>query len=361
MKKYKHKIKLAIIFGGRSAEHEVSVISARNILRAIDKNKYNITLVGIDKDGNWLSFSQKELLREDNDLFAKKTPDNLVITFLKDKKFYLKIGKINKNIEVVFPVTHGPFGEDGTIQGLFKLFNVPFVGPSVLGSAIGMDKDVSKRLLKEAELPIGKFLTYNIIEKNKISFFEIVKVLGLPFFIKPANMGSSVGISKIKDKKELKRALQIAFAYDDKIIIEEFIQGREIECAVLGNEKPQASIVGEIISTHDFYSYEAKYLDKDGARAQIPAIISKKLSKEFQELAIKSFKTLCCEGMSRVDFFLTPDDKIYINEINTIPGFTSISMYPKLWQASGLTYPKLIDRIIRLAISRHESENRLVP
>ncbi|MEF3691602.1 MAG: D-alanine--D-alanine ligase [Candidatus Moraniibacteriota bacterium] len=353
------KIKLAIIFGGRSAEHEVSVISARNILKAIDKNKYDITLVGIDKRGNWLSFSQKELLSGDDKLFLKKSAVDLVIPFSKDGKFHLKIKEKNKNIQAVFPVLHGPFGEDGTIQGLFKIYNVPFVGPGVLGSAVAMDKDVAKRLFKEAGLPIGKFKSFHFEDKSKIVFAEIKKYLGLPFFIKPANLGSLVGISKVRNEKEFKKALKLAFDFDNKIVIEEFIQGKEIECAVLGNENPQASTVGEIIPTHDFYSYEAKYLDENGAKMKIPADISENLIKEFQNLSIKAFKTLNCEGISRVDFFLTKNNKIYINEINTIPGFTSISMYPKLWEASGLSYAKLIDRVIELAIDRHEKEIEL--
>ena len=253
------KIKLAIVFGGKSAEHEVSVISARNILKAIDKNKYVITLVGIDKKGNWLSIEQAELLKESGEVFSKKNSNDLVIPFSQDGNFYLKTGDKNKNIEVVFPVLHGPFGEDGTIQGLFEIYNVPFVGPGVLGSAVAMDKDVAKRLFKEAGLPIGKFITCNFSEKNKIDFAEIKKKLGLPFFIKPANLGSSVGISKVENEKEFKKSLKLAFDYDRKIVIEEFIKGKEIECAVLGNENPQASTVGEIIPTHSFYSYEAKY------------------------------------------------------------------------------------------------------
>ena len=349
-------IRLAIIFGGRSAEHEVSIISARNILKAIDKNKYDITLIGIDRNGNWLNFKQKELLKEDNEMFAKKDLISSAIPFSKDGKFYLQMGSKNKNIEVVFPVLHGPLGEDGTIQGLFKLYNVPFVGPGVLGSAVAMDKDVAKRLFKESGLPIGKFLVYNLTDKNKISFSEIKKYLGLPFFVKPANLGSSVGISKVKDEKEFKKAIRLAFEYDAKVVIEEFIAGKEIECAVLGNENPQASIVGEIIPTHDFYSYEAKYLDENGAKMKIPADIAKNLIKEFQDLSVKAFKVLGCEGIGRVDFFLTKDNKIYINEINTIPGFTSISMYPKLWEASGLPYDKLIDKAIKLSMDRHNRE-----
>lgn len=359
MNKNNRKIKLAIIFGGKSAEHDVSVISARNILKAIDKTKYNITLVGINRNGNWLKFNQGELIAADNDLFLGKDSKSLAIPFVKDEKFYLKVNGVDKNIDIVFPILHGPFGEDGTIQGLLKLFNVPFVGPSVLGSAIAMDKDVTKRLLKEAGLPVGKFMVFDLIKKNKILFKDVKRELGLPLFIKPANLGSSVGISKARNEKEFKAALKTAFLYDNKIIIEEFIEGKEIECSVLGNENPAASTVGEIIPNHEFYSYEAKYLDEDGARMKIPADIDNHLIKSFQELAVETFKTLSCEGMGRVDFFLTKDNKIFINEVNTIPGFTSISMYPKLWEKSGISYVKLIDKLIELALDRHKKENRL--
>jgi D-alanine-D-alanine ligase len=222
-----------------------------------------------------------------------------------------------------------------------------------------MDKDVSKRLLKEAGIRIAKFLAYQNNQKKNISFDKIKDSLGLPFFVKPANLGSSVGISKVDEEKDFNDAIEEAFLYDNKIIIEEAIQGKEIECSVLGNENPIASIPGEIIPTKEFYSYDAKYFDENGAKMTIPANISESTTKKIQELAVKSFKLLCCEGMGRVDFFLTPDDKIFVNEINTIPGFTPISMYPKLWEQSGLSYAELIDKLIQLAIARHQSENKL--
>jgi D-alanine-D-alanine ligase len=260
-------------------------------------------------------------------------------------------------VDVIFPILHGPFGEDGTLQGLLKLANIPFVGASVLGSAVGMDKDVMKRLLREAGILIGKFST---IKADNIPTYEkVIKNLGQPFFIKPANMGSSIGVSKVKEKKDYQKAIQEAFNYDGKIILEENIVGREIECAVLGNDDPAASIPGEIIPSHDFYSYEAKYLDENGARLEIPAKLSNQLVKKIQLLAIKTFEVLSCEGMSRVDCFLRENGDILVNEINTIPGFTSISMYPKMWEASGISYPDLIDKLIQLAFERFEEEKKL--
>jgi len=313
------KIKIGILFGGKSTEHEISLQSARNVIGALDKTKYQITPIKINKDGKF----------------------NFGFT---------------KNLDVIFPILHGPFGEDGTVQGLLKLAGIPFVGASVLGSAVGMDKDVMKRLLRDAGIPVGRFITLNYGEK--ITFEKSKKDLGLPLFIKPANMGSSVGISKVKNKKEFGAGIKNAFKFDTKVIIEEFINGREIECAVLGNDKPKASIPGEIISSQEFYSYDAKYIDK-GSVAEIPAKLNKKTVKKIQKLAIRVFKTLNCEGMGRVDFFLKKNGTVLVNEINTIPGFTDISMYPKLWEASGLPLPKLLDRLIELAIERFQREQKL--
>ncbi len=315
----KNKLKIGVLFGGKSAEHEVSLASAKNIINALDKTKYEISKIKIPKDGKF--------------------------NFSSIQKF-----------DVIFPVLHGPFGEDGSMQGLLKLSGVPFVGAGVLGSAIGMDKDVMKRLLKDAGIPIGKFITLK--KEDAVNFTKIKKELGLPMFIKPANMGSSVGVSKAKDEKELKKAVNLAFQYDHKIIIEEFIDAREIECAVLGNEHPMASVLGEIIANQEFYSYDAKYID-DGYVIEIPAKIDKKTVKKIQELAIKVFKILECEGLARVDFFLKKNGGVLVNEINTIPGFTNISMYPKLWEASGLPQTKLLDRLIDLAIERFNKENQL--
>jgi D-alanine-D-alanine ligase len=263
-----------------------------------------------------------------------------------------------ETIDVVFPILHGPFGEDGTVQGLLKLADIPFVGTGVLASAVGMDKDVMKRLFRDAGLPIGKFKSLKSHEKAP-SFSEMASALGLPIFIKPANMGSSVGVSKVHNEEEYHTALSEAFKFDTKAILEEFIPGRELECSVLGNEEPEASIPGEVISTHEFYSYDAKYIDEKGATLEIPAKLPPETVKQIQDLAIKAFKTLECEGLGRVDFFLKPSGEVIINEINTMPGFTRISMYPKLWEAGGISYSKLIDTLIQLAVKRFEKEKRL--
>lgn len=340
----KHKLNIAIIFGGRSAEHEVSLQSAKNVISALDKKKYNPILIFIDKTGRWF------LNDKSGDHIALLPQSNGEITNLTRPE-------IKQKIDAVFPVLHGPFGEDGTVQGLLKLANVPFVGANVLGSAVGMDKDVMKRLLRDAGILIGKFLVF--IKTDKINFKDVVKKLGLPLFIKPANLGSSVGISKVKNKKEFTKAISHAFKYDTKILIEEFIDGREIECSVLGNDNPIASVPGEIIPTADFYSYDAKYIDDKGARLEAPAKLSKTTREKIQKLAVKTFRILCCEGMGRVDFFLKKNNEIIVNEINTIPGFTAISMYPRLWTESGLDRVKLVDKLIQLAIERFQKEQQL--
>ncbi len=316
------KLKIGVLFGGKSAEHEVSLASAKNVIAALDKTKYQIVPIKIPKDGKF-NFSSV------------------------------------KKVDVVFPVMHGPFGEDGSMQGFLKLSEVPFVGPGVLGSAVGMDKDIMKRLLRDAGIPIGKFIAVRGGDKNnKLNFNKIKKELGLPLFIKPANMGSSIGVSKVKNEAEFQKAVKEAFSFDSKIVIEQNISGREIECAVLGNENPMASIPGEIIANQEFYSYDAKYID-EGSVAEIPAKIDKKIAKKVQELAIQTFQALNCEGLGRVDCFVTKDGKVFVNEINTIPGFTNISMYPKLWEKSGLPQTKLLDRLIDLAIERFNREKKL--
>jgi D-alanine-D-alanine ligase len=261
-------------------------------------------------------------------------------------------------IDVAFPILHGPMGEDGTVQGFLRLANIPFVGSGVLGSAVGMDKDVMKRLLRDSGVPIGSFISLSD-EEPRPTFSEVVSRLGLPFFVKPANMGSSVGVSKVTDEAGYGIALEQAFAFDMKILIEEFISGREIECSVLGNSKPIASVIGEIKSSHDFYSYEAKYLDEKGAVLEIPAPLPVEVAERARRLAIRTFKALSCEGLGRVDMFLKQSGEVLVNEINTIPGFTKISMYPKLWEASGITYTELIDKLIELAIERFAKEKKL--
>lgn len=313
------KLKIGVLFGGKSAEHEVSLQSAKNVIGALDKKKYEVVPIKIGKDGKF-DFS-----------------------FL-------------DNLDVIFPVLHGPFGEDGSMQGFLKLTGMPFVGPSVLGSAIGMDKEITKRVLRDNGIPVGDFRVFRANEK--IDFDKIKKELGLPLFIKPANMGSSVGISKVKNENDFKKGIKEAFKYDTKIIVEEFIDGREVECAVLGNEKPVASLPGEIIPNADFYSYESKYID-DKSICEIPAKLDKKTIKKIQELSVKTFQVLNCEGLSRVDFFIKKNSEILVNEINTIPGFTDISMYPKMWEKSGLPASKLLDELIKLAIERFNREKSL--
>ncbi|HEX6550200.1 MAG TPA: D-alanine--D-alanine ligase [Gammaproteobacteria bacterium] len=356
------RIRVGILFGGKSAEHEISLLSAKNVIDAIDKSKYEPVLIGIDKRGRWLMGEPSQFLLNTANpkLIALNQANSESVALApqsEGKLVKLDSGDIGHTVDVVFPILHGPLGEDGTIQGLLKLANVPFVGAGILGSAVGMDKDVMKRLLRDAGIPVSKFLVFR--RKDKIDFDSVSKALGMPVFVKPANLGSSVGISKAKDRAGFEQAVQIAFRYDSKIVIEETIKGREIECAVLGNDNPQASIAGEIIPTHEFYSYEAKYLDEQGARLEIPAKIPAETLKRVQEMAVKTFKTLDCEGMGRVDFFLTEDGSLYVNEINTIPGFTKISMYPKLWGATGIGYTDLISRLIDLAIERFEHEQTL--
>lgn len=356
----KRKLRVAVLFGGKSAEHEISLQSAKNIVAAIDKKKYQVLLIGIDKKGQWILF----------EAFTRRWPKR--IARASEKKMVALIPGKNGGrlvtvsgrrawtpVDVVFPVLHGPFGEDGTVQGLLKLANVPFVGAGVLGSAAGMDKDVMKRLLRDAGIGIAKFFVFDRTAPREIVFDEIGRQLGLPFFIKPANLGSSVGIHKVKDKKQFEQALKDAFQYDSKILVEEYVQGREIECSVLGNDHPIASLPGEIIPQHEFYSYEAKYLDDRGAILEVPAKLPTDVIRRIQDLAIRAFRVLCCEGMARVDFFLKDNNEAVVNEINTIPGFTRISMYPKLWETSGISSTELIDRLIQLALERYKREQKL--
>lgn len=360
------KIRLGILFGGKSAEHEVSLISAKNVIEALDKEKYDIFLIGIDKTGEWrLRDAYSYLMHADNPRLVAlhEAKESLALAPKLHRKELVsysgnQLGE-SLQLDVIFPVLHGTYGEDGTVQGLLKLSNIPFVGAGVLGSAIGMDKDVMKRLLRDAGLPTAHFLTVRQGDKKKLIFEKIIEQLGLPLFVKPSNSGSSVGISKVKNKEDFKIAIEDAFLYDRKILIEEFINGREIECSVLGNDHPIASLPGELIPQHEFYSYEAKYVDEHGAHFQIPAKLPQEITQKIQSMALEAYRVLCCEGMARVDFFLKEDGGIVINEINTIPGFTKISMYPKLWMVSGISYSQLLDRLIDLAIERHQLESQL--
>lgn len=353
---------IAIIFGGQSAEHEVSLKSATNIFNAIDRSKFNPLLIGIDRAGNWFynpEYKMQNINLAKDDYFADAT--SVYMTHSSEKIEIISRGTnmVMENIDVAFPIVHGTFGEDGTLQGFLKSINIPFVGPDVLGSAIAMDKDATKRLLKAANIPVADSYTLYKYNPSEFLYSEIVSVLGLPLFVKPANAGSSVGVSKVTNEDEFTIALSTAFQYDNKILVEEAIIGKEIECAVLGNEHVRASVVGEIVATKDFYSYDAKYISSPGAKLQIPAEINAKMSGQIRECAVKAFKTICCEGMARVDFFLTEDNRFVLNEVNTLPGFTEISMYPKLWEQTGIPYKDLITELISLSLQRHERDSKL--
>jgi D-alanine-D-alanine ligase len=389
------KLRVGILFGGRSGEHEVSLLSAASVLKAIDRDKYEVVPIGITKDGRWLTAEHAEdllagkLILEPRHLRAGD-PDTTeaaavlargeavvvppepvhrergLVPFQTEAALRRRASDRAINVDVIFPVLHGTFGEDGTIQGLLELADIPYVGAGVLGSAAGMDKDIMKSLFLAAGLPIVKHITI-LRSEWKIDAKKIEKAvagkLKYPVFVKPANLGSSVGISKAHDRKELGPAIEEAAKFDRKIVIEQGVGGkkdkaREIECSVLGNDEPEASVPGEIVPVKEFYDYNAKYLD-EGSELVIPAKLTKAETKKVQELAVKAFKAVDCSGLARVDFLMDPKTtKIYLNEINTMPGFTAISMYPKLWAASGLSYPDLIDRLIQLGIERHEDKKK---
>jgi D-alanine-D-alanine ligase len=387
------KLRVGILFGGRSGEHEVSLLSAASVLNAIDQTKYEVVPIGITKDGRWLTAEHAEKLLKGEKhagegARATQTPlragdpeatpgaavlaagESVVVPPEPARReaglapFQTADRAIN--VDVIFPVLHGTFGEDGTIQGLLELADIAYVGAGVLGSSAGMDKDVMKSLFRAARLPIVKHVTVlrSRFDRDPKKVRKLVESkLKYPVFVKPANLGSSVGISKAHDGKELGPAIAEAAKFDRKIVIEEGVGGkkhkaREIECAVLGNDDPKASLAGEIVPCKEFYDYDAKYLS-EGSEAVIPAKITKAEMKTVQRLAIAAFQAVDCTGLGRVDFLMDPKSrKIFVNEINTMPGFTAISMYPKMWVASGVPYPELIDRLIQLGIERHEDKKR---
>jgi D-alanine-D-alanine ligase len=398
------KLRVGILFGGRSGEHEVSLLSAASVLNAIDKDKYEVVPIGITKDGRWLTAEHAEnlltgkLMLEPRNLRAGDPettspaavlargeavvvpPEPVhrhsgLVPFQTDAGLLRRSSDRAINVDVIFPVLHGTFGEDGTIQGLLELADIPYVGAGVLGSAAGMDKDIMKSLFIAAGIPIVKHVTILRsawqLDSKKNSSKKVRKLieskLSYPMFVKPANLGSSVGISKAHNRKELGPAIEEAAKFDRKIVIEQGVGGkkdkaREIECSVLGNDEPAASVPGEIVPGKEFYDYAAKYVD-EGSQLIIPAKLTKAETKKVQELAIAAFRAVDCSGLARVDFLMDPGPpskarKIYLNEINTMPGFTAISMYPKLWAASGLAYADLIDRLIQLGIERHEDKKK---
>jgi D-alanine-D-alanine ligase len=378
------KLRVGVIYGGRSGEHEVSVASAASVIKHLDRTRYEPFAIRIEKDGRWTiadrpptALSAAEVIEQarltgargprpgrETVLMAHPSEDTL-LTIERRPASGSELEQAvvtGLGLDVVFPVLHGPYGEDGTVQGLLELANVPYVGPGVMASAVGMDKSAMRIMFVAHGLPVAPWRTFTRREwdRDPSAVGESALALGLPLFVKPANLGSSVGISKVKENGELARAIEMALEFDRKVVIEAAVpEAREIECAVLGNDDPEASIPGEIIPAREFYDYEAKYLD-EGSRAVIPADITAEQAATVQRLAIEAFRAVDAAGMSRVDFLLSrATGAIFVNEINTIPGFTTISMYAKMWEASGLAYPALVDRLIQLALQRHGEKQRL--
>ncbi len=365
------KLRVAVLFGGRSAEHEISLLSARFVVEALDRRRFEPILVGIDKSGRWLLQEEARILAGARDpRLARLEQACPEVTLAAhpgaggEGSLAIGGGKGTAGVDVVFPVLHGPMGEDGSVQGLLELAGVPYVGAGVLGSAVGMDKDVMKRLLAGAGLPLVPHVTLRrpTWERGREGALDRAEDLGFPLFVKPANMGSSVGVSRALDRAALERAIDEAFTFDTKVLVEKGLQNpREIECAVLGNDEPIASVPGEIEVDHQdgFYSYTAKYIDEKGATMRIPAQLSDEETRAVQALALDTFRALECAGLARVDLFLDQDRKLWVNEINTLPGFTAISMYPKLWEASGIPPKELVARLIDLALERAAVRARL--
>jgi D-alanine-D-alanine ligase len=362
------KLRVLVLFGGRSAEHEISLLSARFILEALDPSRFEPVLVGIDKQGRWQLESRASLLATGADArvvaLSSGPPEvSLVPRPRAEGAQALAVeGATGLGVDVVFPVLHGPMGEDGTVQGLLELSGLPYVGAGVLGSAVGMDKDVMKRLLQQAGLPILPYLTLrqSAYERARSSTLQAVsKSLAFPLFVKPANLGSSVGVSRVVSPEGLASAVELAFEFDGKVVVEQGLEHpREIECAVLGGDAPLVSVPGEIVVAHPdgFYSYAAKYLDDSGVQTRIPAELEPSEVETARQLALRTFQALECEGMARVDLFLGKDRALWVNEINTIPGFTQISMYPKLMQASGVAPRELVTRLLDDAIQRAQAK-----
>jgi D-alanine-D-alanine ligase len=390
------KLRVGVLFGGRSGEHEVSLLSAASVLNAIDKSKYEVVPIGITREGRWVTAAHAERLLQgkpadtpeprhlragDPDATAPAAvlargegvvvppmpgENHSALVPFETDAHQLRAGVKPVDVDIIFPVLHGTFGEDGTIQGLLELADIAYVGAGVLGSAAGMDKDVMKRLFRNAGLPIVKHVTVLRSvwrEQPKKVRTQIESALKYPVFVKPANLGSSVAISKVHDSSELAAAMDEAARFDRKLVVEEGVGGktgkaREIECSVLGNDKPIASVAGEVVPVKEFYDYSAKYL-VEGSESIIPAKIGKAKQREVQRLAVAAFQAVDCAGMARVDFLMDPrTKKMYVNEINTIPGFTSISMYPKMWAATGIDYPELMDRLIQLGLERHAEKKQ---
>ena len=354
------KRRVAIIFGGRSAEHEISVASARSVLASLDPDRYEVVSIGIDKEGRWHHLPALPDAPAPGQLPSVTEGDPVALSPERGDSALVGEDGTRREVDVVFSLLHGPYGEDGTIQGMLELAGIPYVGAGVLASAVGMDKAVQKVLFRAAGLPV---VAHEVVhdrewEDDREGVEARAAALGLPVFVKPATLGSSVGITKVKDVEGLPGAIEEALSYARKALIEQAMEGaREIECAVLGNDDPVASLPGEILPNGEFYDYRAKYLE-ERTRLEIPATLPRSVVDEVQRMAVAAFRAIDGAGMARVDFFVREPDDVLVNEINTIPGFTSVSMYPKLWEASGVSYPELIDRLVELALERHQEERK---
>jgi D-alanine-D-alanine ligase len=355
-------LRVLVLFGGRSAEHEVSVVSARSVVDALDRTRYDVVCVGIDKEGRWHLLPSPPALPPGTSgrlpVVEASAGTDVALAREPGTRSLVGVAGEREPFDVVFPVLHGPFGEDGTIQGLLELAGIPYVGAGVLASAVGMDKAVQKTLFRAAGLPVVRHEVVHEREwrEDPEAVTARAEGLGTPLFTKPVNLGSSVGITKVKSLADLEVAMEEAFRYGRKALIEEAAEGaREVECSVLGNDDPVASVPGEIVPSAEFYDYRAKYLE-EGTRLNAPADLPAAVTEEIQRMAVAAFRAIDAAGMARVDFFYREPDQVIVNEINTIPGFTEISMYPRLWEASGLSYPELVDRLVQLALERHAAE-----
>ena len=353
--------RVAVLCGGQSAEHEVSVRSAKTVVAVLDATRFEVQVIYISQTGQWFWWEKAAFLAAELDELRASSFEKQLMLLLGDAEYswVLRHNQVSYATDVIFPLIHGTHGEDGDLQGLLEMANKPYVGPGVLSSAMCMDKAITKELTYDAGILTCRWQVVRKSDDRDQIMARIEQELGFPCFVKPARLGSSVGITKVKSRETLNQALDFAFRYDDKLIVEQNITGREIECSVLGNEKPISAWPGELIVHHEFYSYEAKYLDENGATIVTHAELSDSLATEIKRLALEVYKTLECSGMARVDFFVTSDEKVYFNELNTIPGFTSISMYPKAWEASGLPLVELLTQLVGLALERYQQKRSL--
>lgn len=346
------KLRVGLVFGGQSVEHEVSCRSAGGIYESLNRDLFYPVLIGVTKKGVFYMINEEKLL----ELFSKKE-----MFALDDHKEVLEapldFSKLSQLIDIAFPIIHGAMGEDGCLQGFFKCLNIPYVGPSVVDAALTMDKEMCKRLLRDSGILVADFLVFHSMKEFDGN--EVEKKLGFPVFVKPSNSGSSLGVNKARNQHELEACVKEAFLFDHKVMVEEYIEGKEIEISVMGFEHPIVSLPGELIPTHDFYSYEAKYLDENGAKFELPAKLSKEMIEEVQAIALKAYKATYCTGMARIDFRLSVDSKLYFNEINTVPGFTSISLFPVLYSYSGISYAEVLTKLIGYGLERYEKDKHL--